>query len=77
MKRKYENLMTEHERRVNDKDITAYENYDMNHIYGKLPGFGGSHEANRQQQMVARNFGGGAASPTQVNRNSDVVIQNG
>ena len=36
MKKKYENLMTEHERRVNDKDIEAYENYDTSNIYGKL-----------------------------------------
>lgn len=55
--------MTEHERRVNDKDIEAYENYDTSNIYGKLPGFGGRHEADRQQAMVARNFGG-AGSPT-------------
>jgi len=29
MKKKYENLMTEHERRVNDKDIEAYENFEF------------------------------------------------
>ena len=30
--------MTEHERRVNDKDIKAYEVRD-NKMYGMLPGF--------------------------------------
>jgi hypothetical protein len=36
--------MTEHERRVNDRDIKAYEDQDTNNIYGKLPGFGGIQE---------------------------------
>jgi len=36
--------MTEHERRVNDKDINAFQVEEKN-IYGKLPGFGGSYEA--------------------------------
>lgn len=31
--------MTEHERRVNDKDIKAYEIVDTKNLYGKLPGF--------------------------------------
>lgn len=38
--------MTEHERRVNNNDIEAYEDQEKK-IYGKLPGFGGSHEAER------------------------------
>ena len=28
VKRKYDHLMSEHERRVNDKDIKSYENMD-------------------------------------------------
>ena len=31
--------MTEHERRVNDKDIKAYEIVDTKNLYGKLPGY--------------------------------------
>lgn len=33
--------MTEHERRVNDKDIQAYEQVDTKNIYGKIPGIRG------------------------------------
>ena len=42
MKKRYDTLMTEHERRINDKDIKAYEVMD-NKLYGVLPGFK-SHE---------------------------------
>ncbi len=38
--------MTEHERKVNEKDIKAYEDQSKE-IYGKLPGFGGSYEAEK------------------------------
>jgi hypothetical protein len=38
-KKKYGGLMTEHERRVNDADIKAYEDYDTR-LHGKLPGIG-------------------------------------
>jgi hypothetical protein len=31
--------MTEHERRVNDRDIEAYENQDHKQLNGKIPGF--------------------------------------
>ena len=41
IKKKYDTLMTEHERRVNDKDIKAYEIQDNQNIYGRLPGFRG------------------------------------
>ena len=41
--------MTEHERRVNDRDIKAYEQMDTVNLYGKLPGFGGGHEQQRQR----------------------------
>lgn len=37
--------MTEHERRVNDKDIKAYEVMDTNTLHGKLPGFKGNDQS--------------------------------
>jgi len=46
-KKRYGGLMTEHERRVNDNDIKAYEAMDTVNLHGKLPGFGGGHEAER------------------------------
>jgi hypothetical protein len=36
--------MTEHERLVNDRDIKAYENQEMN-IYAKVPGISSTYEA--------------------------------
>jgi hypothetical protein len=48
-KKRYGELMTEHERLVNDRDIKAYEDMDTHNLYGKLPGFGGVHEAQRQK----------------------------
>ena len=45
-KKRYGGLMTEHERRVNDADIKAYEDQD-GQLFGKLPGIGVSHEAER------------------------------
>ena len=46
-KQRYGQLMSEHERRVNDRDIKAYEDHDTQNIYGKLPGFGGIQDAIR------------------------------
>ena len=40
-KKQYSVLMTEHERRVNDRDIKAYENRDTKNLYAKVVGFGG------------------------------------
>ena len=40
-KQQYSVLMTEHERRVNDKDIKAYEQQDTANLYSKVVGFGG------------------------------------
>ena len=34
-------LMSEHERRVNDKDIKAYENRDTHNLYSQIPGIKG------------------------------------
>lgn len=71
-KKRYGELMTEHERLVNDKDIKAYEDMDTNNLYGKLPGFGGVHEAQRQKQIVQRTLGN--ASPAQFSSKADVFI---
>ena len=38
VKKKYGGLMTEHERRVNDRDIKAYENMDTHAVNGMIPG---------------------------------------
>jgi hypothetical protein len=40
-KKQYSVLMSEHERRVNDKDIKAYEYQDTSNLYAKVPGFSG------------------------------------
>ena len=51
--------MTEHERRVNDNDIKAYEAFDTGNLHAKgLPGFGGGHEAERQRAALERALGG-------------------
>ena len=36
--KKMDTVMTEHERRVNDADIRAYQSVDVNNIYHKIPG---------------------------------------
>jgi hypothetical protein len=38
VKKKYDTLMTEHERRVNDRDIKAYEEVNTKDLYSKIPG---------------------------------------
>jgi hypothetical protein len=55
LKKKYDTLMTEHERRVNDKDIKAYEVMDTVNLHGKLPGFKGA-EQNLQERYVNKIF---------------------
>jgi len=40
-KKQYSVLMSEHERRVNDRDIQAYEKMDSKNLYSKVVGFGG------------------------------------
>lgn len=37
-KKKYDTLMTEHERRINDKDIKAYEEINTKDLNCKIPG---------------------------------------
>ena len=36
--KKFDTVMTEHERRVNDADIRAYQNVDIQNLYHKIPG---------------------------------------
>ncbi len=51
--------MTEHERRINDKDIKAYENMD-NKMYSYLPGFK-STETTLQDKYINKLFSNGQA----------------
>jgi hypothetical protein len=46
LKKKYDNtLMTEHERRVHDKDIKAFMEMDNQSVYNRgIPGLKGSHD---------------------------------
>lgn len=37
--KQFDSVMTEHERRVNDADIRAYQNQDLTNIYHKSPGY--------------------------------------
>jgi hypothetical protein len=46
-KKQYSVLMTDHERRVNDKDIKAYEDLDTTNLYAKVPGFGGDNRLDK------------------------------
>jgi len=64
IKKRYDSLMTEHERRVNDKDIQAFEVADTKNLYGKLPGFR-SHEQDLQNKYLEKMFqnNGGAQMP--------------
>lgn len=47
--------MTEHERRVNDKDIKAYVEMDNQNIYTKIPGVK-SHENELQEKYLEKLF---------------------
>ena len=48
-KKKYDSLMTEHERRVNDKDIKAYEDVDTSQLNSMMiPGLGNHYNTNQQ-----------------------------
>ena len=69
-RKRYGVLMTEHERMTNDRDIQAYENMESK-LSTKLPGFGGSYEAEKQKNMVERAFGN---SPAQYSKKADVYI---
>lgn len=46
-KKQYSVLMSEHERRVNDRDIKAYEYKDTKNLYAKVVGFGGDNRLDK------------------------------
>lgn len=62
-KKTYSILMTEHERKVNDNDIKAYENVDTKHLYALVPGFD---SYNKQQEYIDKSM--------KLARNDNVVI---
>ena len=70
-RKRYGLLMSEHERRVNDKDIKAYEGHEKK-IYGVLPGFGGRRETEMQQKLIEGSLG--RSSPSTINKKADIVI---
>lgn len=51
VKRKFDTLMTEHERRVNDRDIQAYEDCDTSNLYSKIPGIKGNEQEAKEKYM--------------------------
>ena len=55
--KRYDNFMTEHERRVNFKDVRAYENADAV-LNGKIVGLGCRDDRLKQQMIVygGKNF---------------------
>jgi hypothetical protein len=64
--------MTEHERRVNNNDINAFQE-EKKEIFGKLPGFGGRREAEVQQKILDNALG--RRSPASFSRKADVYIE--
>jgi hypothetical protein len=69
-KKRYGILMSEHERRVNDRDINAYQGQEEK-IYGNVPGFGALNDKVKQQQMIQQHMG--KRSPA-YSKKADVVI---
>lgn len=73
--------MTEHERRVNDGDIKAYENNDRHTLNAKLPGFNVGSQA-VQDKYMEKQFSPELRRASQENRsqatlhNSPSQIQN-
>ena len=54
-RKRYGELMTEHERRVNDRDIKAYVEGDRGNIYSKVPGVKG-HDSQVQERYIDKIF---------------------
>jgi len=52
-KKSYSMLMTDHERRMNDNDIKAYENIDTKNLYSMVPGFD---SYNTQQNYIDKSM---------------------
>ncbi len=61
MKRRYDNsLMTEHERRVHERDIRAYVEGDTQSLYNRgIPGLRAGHEQELQDKYIGKLFQGG------------------
>ena len=72
VKRKYNELMTEHERRVNDKDIKAYEVMDTKAIHSKIPGIK-SHDQDLKDRYLEKMF----SSNSTMNLPTGLVQANG
>jgi len=66
VKKRFGVLMTEHERRVNDKDIKAYENRDTQNIYSQIPGIKG-HDQQLQEKYVNKIFSTHSNDYTPIN----------
>ena len=58
MKRKYDrSLMTEHERKIHDKDIKAFMEMDNQNLYNRgIPGLAGGHEQQLQDKYIGKLF---------------------
>lgn len=58
LKKRYGNsLMTEHERRVHEKDIQAYVDGDNQSLYNRgIPGLRGGHEQQLQDKYIGKLF---------------------
>ena len=74
-KKQYSVLMTEHERRVNDKDIKAYEQKDTLNLYSKVIGFGGDQKLEKyidKAVIVNKNQN----TPTITSSKANEIIEN-
>lgn len=79
-KKQYSVLMSEHERRVNDKDIKAYEYNDTTNLYAKVPGFGGDNRLDRytdQSLKLNKSAHNSPARNISKNSNLDVSLEHG
>jgi hypothetical protein len=58
LKKKYDNsLMTEHERRVHDKDIKAYVEMDNQNVYNRgIPGLTNGHDQDLKDKYLEKLF---------------------
>ena len=68
LKKRYGNsLMTEHERRVHEKDIQAFVEGDNQNLYSRaIPGLSSGHESNLQDKYIEKLFSGPSAYYGQV-----------
>lgn len=71
-KKKYDVLMTEHERRVHDKDIKAYVEMDTQNVYTKIPGVK-SHENDLQEKYLEKLFSNNTGFNNILGNQSNIV----